>query len=89
MATGIPVDMGGDDLHINNLYTGATAPGQTGNLLNITGGDITLPAGTATAAPLTFTSGTNLTTPAAGALEYDGTAFYATPAANAREQIDA
>lgn len=39
-----------------------------------------LPAGTATAstAPLKFTSGTNLTTPEAGAIEYDGTEFYAT-----------
>lgn len=37
-------------------------------------------AGTATAntAPLKFTSGTNLTTPEAGAVEYDGTNFYAT-----------
>jgi len=38
------------------------------------------PAGTATAstAPLKFTSGTNLTTAEAGAVEYDGTEFYAT-----------
>lgn len=38
-------------------------------------------AGTATAntAPLEFTAGTNLTTPEAGALEYDGTFIYATP----------
>ena len=40
-----------------------------------------LPAGTATAAtaPLKFTSGTNLTTPEAGAMEYDGTYLYFTP----------
>jgi len=39
-----------------------------------------LKAGTATAstAPLKFTSGTNLTTAEAGAVEYDGTEFYAT-----------
>jgi len=38
-------------------------------------------SGTATAntAPLKFTSGTNLTTPEAGAVEYDGNALYATP----------
>lgn len=38
-----------------------------------------LPAGTATAstAPLKLTSGTNLTTPEAGAVEYDGTEYYA------------
>lgn len=41
---------------------------------------LTLPAGTATAgtAPLKLTSGTNLTTAEAGAVEYDGTEFYAT-----------
>ena len=38
----------------------------------------TLAAGTAAQAPLTFTSGTNLTTPAAGSVEYDGVASYAT-----------
>jgi hypothetical protein len=48
-----------------------------------------LPAGTATTAPLTFTSGTNLTTAAAGAVEYDGNAFYATAVASARQQVDA
>jgi hypothetical protein len=36
-------------------------------------------AGTATVAPLDFTAGTNLTTPLAGAFEYDGKVFYATP----------
>lgn len=38
-------------------------------------------SGTATAstAPLEFTAGTNLTVPEAGAIEYDGTYFYATP----------
>ena len=40
---------------------------------------LTLQAGTATAAPLDFTSGTNLTTAVAGAMEYDGKVFYATP----------
>jgi hypothetical protein len=43
-----------------------------------------LKAGTATAstAPLKFTSGTNLTTPEAGAVEYDGTVFYGTTDTN-------
>lgn len=42
-----------------------------------------LPAGTASAstAPLKFTSGVNLTTPEAGAMEYDGTNLYFTPSA--------
>lgn len=45
-----------------------------------------LPAGTATAssAPLKFTSGTNLTTAEAGAVEYDGKLEYFTPAGTAR-----
>lgn len=41
---------------------------------------VTIQAGTATAgtAPLKFTSGTNLTTPESGAVEFDGTNYYAT-----------
>ena len=39
---------------------------------------LTLGAGTTASAPLDFTAGTNLTTPAAGAVEYDGAAFYGT-----------
>jgi hypothetical protein len=44
-------------------------------------GSITLRAGTATAgtAPLYLTSGTNLTTAAAGAMEFDGTNLYFSP----------
>lgn len=42
---------------------------------------LVLPAGTASNAPLSLQSGTNLTTAAAGAVEYDGKAFYTTPAA--------
>jgi hypothetical protein len=40
---------------------------------------IALEAGTATAAPLDFTAGTNLTTPISGAVEYDGKVLYVTP----------
>jgi hypothetical protein len=43
-----------------------------------------LAAGTASLAPLRFTSGTNLTTPTAGVTEYDGAVFYKTPSANNR-----
>jgi len=51
-----------------------------------TGSPLTLPAGTATAstAPLKLTSGTNLTTPEAGAVEYDGTEFYGTTSTASR-----
>jgi len=38
----------------------------------------TLVAGTTGAAPLSYASGTNLTSPAAGATEFDGAAFYST-----------
>lgn len=46
-----------------------------------------LPAGTATAstAPLKFTSGTNLTTAEAGAMEYDGTNLFFTRSGTTRE----
>lgn len=40
---------------------------------------LTLPAGTASDAPLKLQSGTNLTTAAAGAVEYDGKVIYSTP----------
>ena len=53
----------------------ATAPTITGEVLA---------AGTATVAPLTFTSGVNLTAAAAGALEYDGTVHYKTNNASNR-----
>lgn len=45
---------------------------------------IVLPAGKATSAPLTLQSGTNLTTAAAGAIEYDGKVIYSTPNATRR-----
>lgn len=48
-----------------------------------------LAAGTTVLAPLKFQSGTNLTTPVAGVMEYDGTCHYATHAASERGVIDA
>ena len=45
-------------------------------------GNTKLAAGTTSLAPLTFQSGTNLTTAAAGDVEFDGTAFYASAAAS-------
>lgn len=45
---------------------------------------LTLTAGSSSVAPLTATAGTNLTTPAAGAYEYDGKVHYSTHAANER-----
>jgi len=59
----------------------------TGNfsvLAPSTGAALTLPAGTTTVYPMLLTSGTNLTTATAGAVEYDGTVGYFTPTANCR-----
>jgi len=41
---------------------------------------VTLPAGTASNAPLNLQAGTNLTTAVAGAVEFDGKVIYSTPA---------
>jgi hypothetical protein len=51
----------------------------------ITGAALT--AGTTTVSPLDFTAGTNLTTALAGAVEYDGSAFYSSVAASTRGTI--
>src|SRR5216684_6790522 len=80
------VDFGGEDLVVRSMVIGSPNPNQAG--VTTIGSAITLAAGTTTASPILFTSGTNLTTAAAGAMEYDGTAFYATAAASARQVID-
>lgn len=55
---------------------------------NITGGFLRPQTGTAASPPIALTAGTNLTTPAAGAIEYDGSAFYFTPVASQRNVND-
>jgi len=47
-------------------------------------GTVTLAAGTTSLAPLLLTSGTNLTSATAGAVEYDGKVVYGTPASTQR-----
>lgn len=79
-ASRIISDNGDNTFTGNNTYNGTSrfngnvgigiAPSATSELL--------LAAGTATVAPATFTSGTNLTSPAAGVVEYDGVRFYGT-----------
>jgi hypothetical protein len=60
-------------------YT-ATLPQQTGTLVAGTStANAVIPAGTTAIAPVLFTSGTNLTSATAGAMEYDGKVIYATP----------
>lgn len=56
----------------------------TDTLTNKTATGLLLTAGTNSVAPITFASGTNLTSATAGANEYDGTCFYTTPLASAR-----
>jgi hypothetical protein len=48
------------------------------NTDTMTNKTIEFSAGTVSAAPIQLTSGTNLTTPVAGAIEFDGTNFYIT-----------
>lgn len=52
--------------------------------VTVSGGALTAAVGTATLAPLKLQSGTNLTTAAAGAFEYDGAAPYFSVAASTR-----
>jgi hypothetical protein len=67
-----------------NLVTGGLVTA-TGNVVGLNiNGFIYPTAGTTSAPALDFTAGSLLTTPAAGAFEYDGTVFYSTPVANQR-----
>lgn len=50
---------------------------------------VQLPAGTSSEAPLQFAAGSLLTTPTPGTLNYDGSAFYATPVGLSRGLIPA
>jgi hypothetical protein len=63
----------------NTDYT-LTLPTQTGTLVSgTTTAGVAAPAGTTTLAPILLTSGTNLTSATAGAVEYDGKVVYVTP----------
>ena len=57
------------------------------NGLIVEGAELKPALGTETYPPILFTSGTNLTTPAPGAMEYDGTNFYLTAATGGRKTI--
>jgi len=60
------------------IPTWSPAGGFTGGTLT---SNLTLAAGTTSLSPLTFQSGTNLTTATAGVMEYDGKVIYSTPTA--------
>jgi hypothetical protein len=82
-ATSGPLGLGTTTAHdIRFSYNSEVTDALTLGATDATFGKTIKPrAGTATTgtAPLDFTAGTNLTTPEAGALEYDGTFMYATP----------
>jgi hypothetical protein len=71
-STSTTTTINGSTTTIGGTTLDITATIANGNLI-AAGTDV---AGTS---PLRFTSGTNLTVPVAGAVEYDGTVFYATP----------
>ena len=58
------------------IPTWSAAGGFTGGTLT---SNLTVAAGTTSLSPLTFQSGTNLTSATAGAMEYDGKVIYSTP----------
>ena len=67
-----------------NITTAGTVS-TTGNVTGVNVNAFVRPTtGTGSLSPILLTAGTNLITPAAGAVEYDGVVFYATPAANQR-----
>ena len=76
------VTTGVTTLNIGGAATAVTLGATTGT--TTVGNSLVLATGTATLAPLDFVAGTNLTTPASGAFEYDGLTFYGTPAAGGR-----
>jgi hypothetical protein len=59
--------------HYNNDNSGAGDTASGGHM------NITLRPGTTTAAPITFSSGTNLSTVTAGTMEYNGTSLFFSP----------
>jgi len=73
---------------LDALGTGTMTLNGTATGLVIIGHGAKINAGSATLAPLTLTTGTVLTTPAAGAIEFDGTCFYGTAYASTRQVID-
>lgn len=60
---------------------------------NVNGGNVNAflrpTLGTSSVAPVVFAAGTNMTTPSAGAFEYDGVVFYGSPQSNQRGVIAA
>lgn len=87
-AGGITVDQGGIGITAGGLLISADGASVAGGI-TITSGTFKVVAGSTSVGPMTFQSGTNLTTAAAGVVEFDGKAFYATAAASSRQVISA
>lgn len=70
-----------------------SSAGQISTGGNVTGGNVAglirPTSGSASQPPIRFTSGTNTSTAAAGAVEYDGVVFYGTPTASSRGVLPA
>lgn len=85
--TGTGVSVTGNVTGGNITTTGVVSA--TGN---VTGGNVAgfiVPSvGTASKAPILFTAGSSLTSPAAGAFEYDGVVFYTTPQATTQRGVN-
>lgn len=62
-----------------NYNSGDVTETHSSDALTIAGGELVVAAGTTTIAPIKMQSGTNLSTTEAGAVEFDGKAFYTTP----------
>lgn len=76
---------------LNLISTASKGGSQIATLSGVevfTNKTITYTAGTTSAAPITLAAGSNLTTAAAGKLEFDGTCFYETAAASSRQVVD-
>jgi hypothetical protein len=87
--TGLLVGSGTNNITTTSAPVGAlvgTTDTQTLSGKTVTG--LILSPGTNTVAPITLTSGTNLTTPTAGAHEYDGVVFYQSPSSSTRTVVD-
>ena len=86
------VGNGSNTVTIGGSATTATIlpAGNLGIAVTSTTARLHLPAGTATAntAPLKFTSGTNLTTPEAGAVEWNGTNVFVTNSSATRQTVN-
>jgi hypothetical protein len=85
-----PTSSTGSSSNVVNERMRITPFGNVGIGTNTPTAKLNLAAGTATAstAPLKFTSGTNLTTPEAGALEWNGTNLFLTTSGNVRQTIN-